>query len=75
MVKRGRVKTLGSWGGDILWQFGAEMERTEKNLMFACNLQKQTILRGISSQRINVQVDYPCGNQTPCLLMVLPGQV
>ena len=26
------------------------MERTEKNLMFACNLQKQTILRGISSQ-------------------------
>ena len=54
MVKRGKVKHLESWGGNILGQFGAEMERTKKKLVSACNLQKLAILRGGSSQRINV---------------------
>lgn len=44
----------GSLGGEVLRHFGAEIERTEKNLEFADNLQKESILRGISGQRINV---------------------
>lgn len=41
-------------GEDVLGHFGAEIERTEKILEFADNLQKESILRGISGQRINV---------------------
>lgn len=47
------VKILENWRGEILGQFGAEIERTKKNLEFAGNLQKESILRGISDQRIN----------------------
>lgn len=44
----------GSLGEDVLGHFGAEIERTEKILEFNDNLQKESILRGISGQRINV---------------------
>lgn len=41
-------------GGEVLEHLGAEIERTEKKLEFADNFQKESMLRGISGQRINV---------------------
>lgn len=41
-------------GGEVIGHFGPEIERTEKNLELADNLQKESILRGITVQRINV---------------------
>lgn len=50
-VRRRRVRNVGSYGGGgILGQFGAEMERTKKDLAFACNLRKRSILGSISSR-------------------------